>query len=138
MEKKENTKRDRKALLEKHLKEEATQFDVRDYVASPQNLWTKDVVIYKGTEREHKRKLVYGKIPLKKTLNLKGDKQQQGLQMLFLMLGKADSKLKIEDIENMDSEVATTILKAIYPGELPLQNKLKDSNGGSATTQKPK
>lgn len=108
----------------KHQSEVAKAFDITEFLVGPEYVQTKDVVLFPSTPREQVRKVTFGAISIGETIKLEGDSDhEKGIDMLYRLLHQGDSTITKEQVQKLDSDVATALLKAITGKERPLPAK---------------
>jgi hypothetical protein len=127
----------KKDRLEKQLQAKAELFDIHEYLVSPDHVCEKDVVLFQGTPDAKTVRVRYGKLALKEHEDLKGSTHAKAMQILHKMLAVADPAITLQDVENLDSDVATAILQALTGTTNPLDAGTSSSSG-SSTAPPPK
>ena len=127
--KRNNEKLDKlKKRSTKKQKQEATAFNIDEFLVGPDYIQTKKVTLFQGTPRERDVNVRFGAISIKETTQMKGETTHaKGIDMLYRLLHQGDPKVTKEKVERMDQDVATELLKAITGQEVPLPESPKEA-----------
>lgn len=117
-----------KKRAERTEKREAAAFDINEFLVGPDYIQTKTVTLFPSTPRERDVTVRFGAISIKETTELRGESaHEKGIDMLYHLLHQGDPKITKEQVEQLDSEVATELLKAITGKDSPLPERPKQT-----------